>query len=246
MVEGPPPSPRPETLRSQRYSQRVFNQTQKSHNSISTSPTPLPQTTAITCLSEPAPTNQLATLSQNKQAKRARHTQDTLHGTRKRTRSQTEIQQHTPLTQILDIVALNSQIVIQPTEQLTNSQPNKRTTRSQITSHNHHATQTFTQIITPPTQHINIINPITYQVHNNPTFEIADHPAPSSQRRPQRKRRCAILDIPHYLPSLNLTPLRTTHIQQDLWMYNKDKAFTMTPTEAINTFFYDDINPAHI
>jgi hypothetical protein len=212
-VEGPPPSPRTESPRSQRYSQRVSNQTKRNHNSISTSPRPLPQTTAITCLSDPAPTNQLATLSQDQQAKCARHTQDILPGTRKRARSQTESQQHTPLTQIIDTVALNSQIVIRPTEQPTNSQPNKRTTCSQITSHNHHATQAFTQIITPPTQHIiNIINPIPYQIHNNPTFEIADHPAPSSRRRPQRKRRCEILDIPHNLPSLNLTPLRTTHI----------------------------------
>jgi len=189
-VEGPPPSPRTETPRSQRYSQRLSNQTKRDHNSISTSPIPLPQTTAIiTCLSEPAPTNQLATLSQDLQAKRARHTQDTLPGTRKRTRSQLESQKHTPLTQIIDTVALNSQIVIQPTElQPTNSQPNKPTTRSQITSHNHHATQAFTQIITPPTQHINIINPITYQIQNNPNFEIVDHPAPPSQRRPQRKR----------------------------------------------------------
>ena len=59
---------------------------------------------------------------------------------------------------IIDNVALNSQIIIQRTEQPTNSQPNKRTTRSQITSHNHHAAQAFTQIITPPIQHINIIN----------------------------------------------------------------------------------------
>ena len=169
-VEGPPPSPRTETLRSQRYSQRVSNQTKWNHNSISTSPIPPPQTTAITCFSDPAPTNQLTTLSQDQQAKRTRHTQDTLPSTRKRTRSQTESQQHTPLTRILDIVALNSQIVMQPTEQYTNSQPNKRTTRSQTTSHNHHATKAFTQRITPPTQHINIINPINYQVHNNPTF----------------------------------------------------------------------------
>jgi hypothetical protein len=128
-------------------------------------------------------------------------------------------------------------MVIQPTEpQPTNSQPNKRTTRPQITiSQNHHATQAFTQLITPPTQHISIINPINYQIHNNTTFEIADHPAPYPQRRPQRKRRCEVLDIPHNLPSLNLTPLRTTHIQQNLWTYKKDKAFSMTPTEAINT-----------
>ena len=125
------------------------------------------------------------------------------------------------------------------TEQPTNSQPNKRTTRSQITSHSHHATQASTQIITPPIQHINIINPITYQIHSNPTFEIADHPAPSPQRRPQRKRRCEVLDITHNLPSLNLTPLRTTHIQQELWTYKKDKAFSMT-------LYYDDIDILHI
>jgi len=41
-----------------------------------------------------------------------------------------------------------------------------------FTSHNHHATQAFTHIITPPIQHINIINPITYQVHNNPTLKL--------------------------------------------------------------------------
>jgi len=111
-VEGPPPSPRTETPRSQRYSQRVSDQTKRNHNSISTSPIPLPQTTAIICLSDPAPTNQLVTLSQDQQAKRAQHTQDTLPGTRKRTRSQTESQQHTPLTQIIDTVALNSQIVV--------------------------------------------------------------------------------------------------------------------------------------
>ena len=98
--------------------------------------------------------HQLATLSQDQPAKRARQTKDNLPGTRKRARSQTESQQHTPLTQIIDTVALNSQIVIRPTEQPTNSQPNKRTTCSQITSHNHHATQAFTHIITPPTQHI--------------------------------------------------------------------------------------------
>ena len=133
---------------------RAHNATHKGYPTKQkvTSPIPLPQATAITCLSAPAPTNQLATLSQDKQAKRARHTQDTLP-VPERGHSQTESQQHTPLTQIIDTVALNSQIVIQPTElQPTNSQPNKRTTRSQITSHNHHATQAFTQIITPPTQ----------------------------------------------------------------------------------------------
>ena len=186
-MEGPPPSPQTETPRSQRYSQRGSNQTKRNHNSISTPPIPLPQTTAIACLSGPAPTNQLATLSQDQSAKRARQTQDTLPSTRKRTRSQTESQQHTPLARVTNTVAISSQIVIQPTEQPTNSQPNKRNTRLQITSHNHHATQASTQIITPPTQHINIINPITYQVHNNPTSKIADHPAPSSQRRPQGK-----------------------------------------------------------
>jgi hypothetical protein len=93
---------------------------------------------------------------------------------------------------------------------------------------------------------MNIINPITYQVHNNPTFEIVDHPAPSSQRKSQRKRRSEILDIPHDLPSLNLTPLRITHIQQELWMYKKYKALSMTPTEAINTLYYDDMDILHI
>jgi len=146
-VEGPPPSSQTETPRSQRYSQRVSNQTKRNHNSIRTSPIPLPQTAAITCLSGPAPTNQLATLFQDQQAKRARHTQDTLPGTRKRTCSQTESQQHTPLTQILDTVALNSQILIQPNEQPTNSQPNKRTTRSQHISHNHVGVILFTACV---------------------------------------------------------------------------------------------------
>jgi len=95
----------------------LSNLRKRNHNSISTSPIPLPQTTAIACLSDPTPTNHLDTLSQDKQAKRVRHLQDTLPGTRKRTRSQTESQRHTPLTQILDIVALNSQIAIHPTEQ---------------------------------------------------------------------------------------------------------------------------------
>ena len=190
-MEGPPPSPQTETdtPRSQRHPQKLSNQTKRNHNSISTSPIPLPQTTAITCLSDPTPTNQLATLSQDKQTKRARPTQDTLPGTRKRTRSQTESQQHTPLPQFIDTVALSSRFVFQPTEQPTHNQPNKRTTRSPITSHNHHATQAFTQIITPPTQRINIINPITYQVHNNPTSEIADHPAPSiTTQTPKEKK----------------------------------------------------------
>ena len=75
---------------SSRVYSRHSNQTKRNHDSISTSPMPLPQTTAITCLSEPAATNQLATPSQDQQAKCARHTQDTLPGTRMRTRSQTE------------------------------------------------------------------------------------------------------------------------------------------------------------
>jgi len=70
-VEGPLPSPRTETPRSQRYSQRVSNQTKRNHNYISTFPIPLPQTTAITCLSDPAPTNQLATLSKPRQTSKA-------------------------------------------------------------------------------------------------------------------------------------------------------------------------------
>jgi hypothetical protein len=62
-VEVPPPSPQTEPPRSQRYSQRVSNQTTKNHNSISTSPLPLPQTTAITRLSDPAPTYEPTTLA---------------------------------------------------------------------------------------------------------------------------------------------------------------------------------------
>ena len=89
-----------------------------------------------------------------------------------------------------------------------------------------------------------------FMMHTLKTFltRIKEHPAPSSQRRPQRKRRrCEILDTPHHnLPSLNLAPLRTTHIQQELWTYKKDKAFSMTPTEAINTLYYDDMDILHI
>ena len=51
---------------------------------------------------------------------------------------------------------------------------------------------------------------------------------------------------PRDLPSLNLTALRTTHIQQELWTYKKDKAFSMTPTETINTLYYDDMDILHI
>jgi len=40
--------------------------------------------------------------------------------------------------------------------------------------------------------------------------------------------------------------LRTTHIQQELWTYKKDKVFSMTPTEAINTLYYDDMDILHI
>jgi len=40
--------------------------------------------------------------------------------------------------------------------------------------------------------------------------------------------------------------LRTTHIQQELWTYKKDKAFSMTFTEAINTLYYDDMDILHI
>ena len=131
------------------YKATQNNQSNKNdnHSFIRISLLPLPQTAAITCLFDPTPTNHLATLSQDKQAKRARHTQDTLPGTRKRTCSQTESQQHTPLTQILDTVALNSQILIQPNEQPTNSQPNKRTTRSQHISHNHVGVILFTACV---------------------------------------------------------------------------------------------------
>jgi len=155
-VVGPPLSPRTETPRSQRYSQRVSNQTKRNHDSISTSPIPLPQTTAITCLSDPAPT-----LSQDKQAKHARHTQDTLPGTRKRTRSQTESQQHTPLTKILDIVALNSQIVIQPTTTYKQSANNLQTVSQTNAPHARiYATKLS---LLPPSKSISTTQPLRLQ-----------------------------------------------------------------------------------
>jgi hypothetical protein len=40
--------------------------------------------------------------------------------------------------------------------------------------------------------------------------------------------------------------LRTTHIQQELWTYKKDKAFSLAPTKAINTLYYDDMDILHI
>jgi hypothetical protein len=87
----------------------------------------------------------------------------------------------------------------------------------------------------PFTQQINNINSI-YRTHNNPTFEITDYIEPHAQHIPQRKRRCELFDVTQFLPSLSLTPLPTTHIQQELWTYKKDKAFSMTPTGAITRF----------
>ena len=55
-----------------------------------------------------------------------------------------------------------------------------------------------------------------------------------------KKADLELLDVTQCLPSLSLTALRTTHIQQELWTYKKDEAFSMTPTEAINTLYHDD------
>ena len=89
-------------------------------------------------------------------------------------------------------------------------------------------------------EHINIINPISYQIHNSPTFEIADHPAPSSQRRPRRKRRCEVLDIPHNLFSLNLKPLRSTHIKNSGHI-RRTRLFQWHPQRP-STHSNDDMN----
>jgi hypothetical protein len=78
-----------------------------------------------------------------------------------------------------------------------------------------------------------------------PTFENTDYTEPHVQHRPQRKRRCELLDVTQCLPNLSLPPLRTTHIQQELWTYKKDRAFSMIPTEAINTLYHDDLDVHH-
>ena len=49
----------------------------------------------------------------------------------------------------------------------------------------------------------------------------------------------SLMLVAQCLPSLNLTPFRTTHIHQELWRYKKGKAFSLTPTEAINTLYHD-------
>jgi len=89
---------------SQRYSQRSSNLTKRSHDSVGLMSVPspnLPQTTAIKCLSKLVPTTQLAAPSQNQPEKQARQTQSTPPQTTKKRRSQTESQQHLPLTQHL-------------------------------------------------------------------------------------------------------------------------------------------------
>jgi hypothetical protein len=62
---------------------------------------------------------------------------------------------------------------------------------------------------------------------------------------PQEKEEAKLLDVTQCLPSLSLTPLCTTHIQQEFWTYKKDKALSMTPTEAINTPYHDDLDVHH-
>ena len=138
-------------------------------------------------------------------------------------------QQHVLNTQNLFPIPL-----IQPI----NSQPNKRITRSHPACHNHPATQTLAQTTTsskpqdnstnPFTQQVNNINSI-YHIHNNPTFQNTDFTEPHAQHRPRRKRRCKLLGQHHDVTlCLSLPRLRTTHIQQEIWTYKKDKAFSMT------------------
>jgi hypothetical protein len=45
---------------------------------------------------------------------------------------------------------------------------------------------------------------------------------------------------------VKIPPPLATHIQQELWTYKKDKAFSMTPTEAINTLNHDNLDVHHI
>jgi hypothetical protein len=155
-IPAAPPSQIP---RSQRYSQSS-NLTKRSHDSVGSisipSPNP-PQTTVIECLSELAPTTQLAAPSQNHPAKHARQTQSApSHTTKKRKRSQMANQQHLPFTQNL----------FPSREQLTNIQPNKCITRSHTTCHNQPTTQTLIQTTISSIPQDNSTNPFTQQINN--------------------------------------------------------------------------------
>ena len=73
-----PAAPPSQTPCSQRYSERSSNPAKRSHDSTGSISIPFPnppQTAVIECLSELAPTTQLATPSQNQPAKLARQTQ---------------------------------------------------------------------------------------------------------------------------------------------------------------------------
>ena len=95
----------PSTLTTLRYSQRSSNLSKRSHDSVGSMPIPspsLPQTTAIECLNELAPTTQLAAPPQNQPAKRAWQTQSAPPYTnKKRKHGQTVSQQHLLNTQNL-------------------------------------------------------------------------------------------------------------------------------------------------
>jgi hypothetical protein len=58
----------------------------------------------------------------------------------------------------------------------------------------------------------------------------------------------SLMLVAQCLPSLNLTPFRTTHIHQELWRYKKAKAFSLTPTEAMLyvMVYHDDLDNHHI
>jgi len=180
-----------QTPRSLHYSQRSFNLTKSSHDSVGSMSTPSPnppQTTANECLSELAPISQLAALPQNQPVKRARQTQYAPpHTTKKRKSGQIVSQQH----------LLNTQNLFPPIKQPTNSQLNKRKTRSHTACHSYPETQTLTQIATasipqdntnPFTQQMSNINP-TYRIHNDPTYENTDYIEPQT---PKKKKMQAL------------------------------------------------------
>jgi len=134
-----PAAPPTQTPRSLRYSQRSSNLTRRSHNSVGSMliPSPNPsQTTAIEC------TMNLHLLSSlplpHKTIQQIVHGIHTPHTTKKRKRSQIVSQQH----------LLKTQNVFPFTEHPTNSQSNKRITRSHTACHNHPTTQTLTQTTT--------------------------------------------------------------------------------------------------
>ena len=143
---------------------------------------------------------QLAAPPQNQPAKRARHTQSALpHTTQNRKRSQIICQQH---------LLKNTQNEFPCIEQPTNSQPNKRITRSHTACHNHPATQTFTQTTSSSIPQGNRTNPFTqqvsniisiYHIHNNPTFQNRLRRTTCTAQNPKKKKMQALVLPDAYL-----------------------------------------------